>query len=211
MTPQIAVGICSVAGAILFFTAGFLFAKLKTTNGEKRELEKLKEENRILKSQNKKIAFLQETINKLEAENTLPYSNSIILNDDTPQPLISPAQKSLGGVFQRIANQLSEPETSHGAVLADHLGLVIAGTGNYIDEMAGMAAVFSNIRFKVTSMLPIDDINYIKIGNRQNLTLSILPFDIAANEVIITTLFVGPAPSRKEIKRIIKNAGRQAQ
>jgi hypothetical protein len=112
----------------------------------------------------------------------------------------------LGGSFQHIANQLSNLEGSRGVVLADDLGLPIAGTGDHMEAMAGLAAVFSDVCLKLESMLPFGDVDVMQISNRQNLTIAMRPFDIAAANIIITTLSVGAAPDRGTINRLIAEA-----
>ena len=87
--------------------------------------------------------------------------------------------------------------------MADDLGLLIAGTGNHIEGMAGMAAVFASICTKLDSLLPFGDISHLNISNLKDLTLSLYPIPMEEDTLVMATLSVGKGPDRARIMDLL--------
>ncbi|MFP3979891.1 MAG: hypothetical protein ACLFUY_00720 [Desulfobacterales bacterium] len=172
------------------------------------EMENLQEENSRLKTQQKAVREMESEIAALKSENANLKSMKIV-QDGPPQPELHFSEKGLGAVLQHLVNRLSESENARGAVLADELGLMIAGTGAHSEAMAGMAAVFSETSAQLQNMLPFGEIDHMQIVNRNDLTLMIRPLSVSDHELILTTLSVGQGPDRNTIKSLMQdNASR---
>ena len=166
-------------------------------------MDSLKEENRLLKSDSQELSQLKEENLRLKSENQQLKAMGII-QEPSPEPIAVNASEGLGGSFQSIVNQLSQSESSRGVALADDLGLLIAGTGDHVEGMAGMAAVFSTICAKLDSLLPFGDIRHLNISNQSGLNLSMYPVAIEEDTLVMTTLSVDEGPDRKTIEDALK-------
>ena len=179
--------------------------KAEKLEGLNKVVEALRDENSWLRSQLGEAEALKIEIDALKRENATLTAMGMIIEKPPSHAIASPLE-GLGGSFQNIANQLSGLEGSRGVALADDLGLLIAGTGDYMEAMAGMAAVFSDVCLKIGAMLPFGDVDAMKISNRQALTIAMMPFDIASTNVVVTTLSAGSVPDRETVSRIINQA-----
>ena len=179
-----------------------LLGKIESTEGLQKEFEGLRDENQWLKSQLSETKGLRDEIDELKKENARLNAMGAILDQPPPHSVSAPLE-GLGGAFQNISNRLSRLEGSRGVALADELGLLIAGTGEHMEAMAGMAAVFSEVCLKTEALLPFGKIDAMTISNRHDLTIAMQPFNIASVNVIITTLSVGNEPDRDTIANLI--------
>jgi hypothetical protein len=180
-----------------------LMKRVMQAEGQLKDFDDLRNENHWLKSELAETEARKDEIDELKRENARLNAMGMILEKPLSHSVPS-SHDGLGGSFQNVANQLSQMEGSRGVVLADDIGLAIAGTGDHMEAMAGMAAVFSDVCIKMDSLLPFGEIDAMKITNRQNLTIAMQPFDIASVNVIITTLSVGPEPNRETIDKLIE-------
>ncbi len=169
-----------------------------------REMESLKEENRTLKSNLVELEASHNEIARLKKENAKLNSMGIVIQEPPKPSTVLASPDGFGGACQNVVNQLSKPKTSRGVVLADELGLLIAGTGDHTESMAAMAAIFSTMSERVGSILPFSEIDQITIANMDKLTLTMQPYEIASDKLIVTALSVGPGPTREEVTELIK-------
>ncbi len=183
-----------------------LLARAGRLEGLLKDADTLRDENSWLRSQLAETEALKHRVDELKRENARLNAMGIVLEKPLSRSLASPLE-GLGGSFQRIADRLSCLEGSRGVVLADDLGLPIAGTGDHMEAMAAMAAVFSEVSLKLESLLPFGEIDLMRISNRHRLTLSMRPCEIASAGVIVATLSAGTEPGRDEIDRLIAEAG----
>lgn len=175
-----------------------------------KEHEQIQNENQDLKFKLKEAAQLEEKIEKLQSENAELRSRGITL-EGAPNPVSKPISEKasydgLGEIFENLVNQLSTGETSRGAVMADELGLLIAGTGKHMDALAVIAALFSEMYNKVKSIFPIGTVDCFEILNTQKVTIRIFPILIASNNLLIVTTSVGPGPDRETINNLLSES-----
>ncbi len=105
-------------------------------------------------------------------------------------------RKGLGGAFQSMVNRMSQMDGSLGVVVADELGLLVAGTGEHMETLAGMAAVYSDIDRNVTALIPFGEIDFIRIRGLENLNLTIQPFKLESEKLVLTAFTSGKMPDR---------------
>ncbi len=182
-----------------------LSVKVEMLTEQVEALERLREENRRLKSQTRAVKEMESEIKALQSENEKLHSMKIFW-DAPPQPVLPFSEEGLGAMFQQIVNRLCESEKSRGAVLADELGLLVAGVGDHAEPMAGMAAVFSEISTNLKTMLPFGKIDHLSIVNQSDLTLTMRPLSVAADkyELVLATLSVGEGPGRGTIENLMQ-------
>jgi hypothetical protein len=170
--------------------------------------EELQEENQALKVRVKEFSQLEAKIESLESEN-LELRSMAIAMEEAPKPIINPTSKKtvsydgLGEVFENIVTRLSAGETSRGTVMADELGLLIAGTGQHMESLAVMAALFSEMYSKMKSIFPIGSVDCFEIINTQKITIRIFPILIASNNLLIVSMSVGAGPDRTAINNLL--------
>jgi predicted regulator of Ras-like GTPase activity (Roadblock/LC7/MglB family) len=173
---------------------------------QQEDLDALRDENRSLQSGLAELAGLRKELERLKGENARLSSMGIVLQGSPPPPVMSSSPDGLGGAFQSMVNALSKNESSRGVVLADELGLLVAGTGDHTEPMAAMAAVFSTLNERVGSIFPIGPIDQIVIENTDDLTITMQPYEIATEKLVLTALSVGPGPDREAVLRLIEQA-----
>ncbi|MCF8026692.1 MAG: hypothetical protein K9K82_14540 [Desulfobacteraceae bacterium] len=180
-----------------------LSLRVEMLNEQLEEMEDLQEENSRLKAQQNAIQEMESEIAALKSENANLQSMKIV-QAGPPQPVMHFTEEGLGAVLQHLVNRLSESENARGAVLADELGLMIAGTGAHSEAMAGIAAVFAETSAQLQNMLPLGEIDHMQIVNQNDLNLTIRPLSVSDHEMILTTLSVGRGPDRNTIENLMQ-------
>ncbi|MFW6324565.1 MAG: hypothetical protein ACOC0U_05820 [Desulfovibrionales bacterium] len=183
-----------------------LSLKAELLNEQLRDLQTIQEENQSLKAQLGELDSLHKELERLKKENSRLQSLGIVLKEPPAKPKISPSTESLGQAYQDVVSKLSQDDSSRGVVMADELGLLIAGTGDHMEAMAAMAAVYSNVSNRIESMLPFGEIEQVVIENTEKLTITMQPYVVDADRVIITALTVGPGPTREYVTQVVKES-----
>ena len=165
-----------------------------------KELERLRQQNQELKSYKGRLKEKDAEIETLKSENAKLNSMKIFW-DAPPQPVANLPKEGLGQMFQHMVNRLSESETARGVALADELGLMIAGTSPHAEALAGMAAVFTETRTTLETMLPFGTIDHFSIVNQKGLSLKMRPVTISGHDLILSTLTAGEGPDSADPDR----------
>jgi predicted regulator of Ras-like GTPase activity (Roadblock/LC7/MglB family) len=172
---------------------------------QQKDLESVREENRNLMAALSEMDVVRREYERLQKENARLTSMGIILGRPAFQVSIPAVASGLGGTFRNIVERLSVAENSRGVVLADDLGLLVAGTGEHTEPMAAMAAVFSTVTQRMETIFPIGQISQIVIENADELTITMQPYEIGPDKLILTSLSVGPGPGRKDVVGLIED------
>ena len=176
-----------------------LQAENQALNEKLFEMENLKAQVAAMKSEKVRAN------NAAEFSEELLQSKQIAPEEITHLEFVS-EREGLGQVFQSLVDQISKLEGSRGVVVADKLGLLIAGIGDYMDSMAGMAAICPEVANVISAFMPFGDIDVIKITNMHNLTLTMQPFELDSEKLILTTLVKGEGPTREAITQFTQQA-----
>jgi predicted regulator of Ras-like GTPase activity (Roadblock/LC7/MglB family) len=171
-----------------------------------KDLDALRDENRTLQESLAVLEASKKEIVRLKEENAKLNSLGIVLKE-SPRPSSLPAAPDgLGGAFQNMVNTLSGEKSSRGVVLADELGLLVAGTGDHTESMAAMAAVFTTVSERMETVFPFGEISQIVIENMDELTITMQPYELASDRLILTALSVGPGPERASVAKLIERS-----
>lgn len=182
-----------------------LAAKLDFFKSELKELEHLRHEKHSLMARVSELEPLQEQVRVLKTE--IKRADFIKKSSLKPRPTgDSSAREGLGKVFQSIVNEISKLDGSHGVVVADELGLLIAGTGEHMDNMAAMAAIFSELDVKLSALIPFGSIVSIKISGLDDINITMHPFDMYSEKVVLTVLAIGEGPNHNTIAQLTQQA-----
>jgi hypothetical protein len=168
-----------------------------------KDLDILRDENRTLQSSVVELDASRKEIARLKTENAKLNSLGIVLKKPALQTVMPVSPDGLGGTFQTLVNQLSGDEDSRGVVLADELGLLVAGTGEHTESMAAMAAIYSTVSVRMDSIFPFGEISQIVVENTDELTITMQPYEIASEKLILTSLSVGPGPARESVVKLL--------
>lgn len=182
-----------------------LSSKLAFLKSQIKASERLQEENKTLMDRISALEPLEEQMDVLKAEK----KRTNLSEKSVAQPKISENlsdQEGLGKTFQSIVNQISQLDGSRAVVVADELGLLIAGIGDHMDRMAGMAAIFSEIDHKVSTLIPVGNIGSIRIKSVDNLNITMQPFSMDSERVILTIFATGDGPDQNTITQLTQQA-----
>ncbi len=184
-----------------------LTERLKVVEKDLQEIPALEKKNNelthaldLLNAKLKELDLLQ---NEIEPPPS-PISRQKIINAtvktpetaDTSADNASAGRNGLGGALQEMVNRISQMDGSLGVVVADELGLLVAGIGEHMENLAAMAAVYSDIHRNVTALVPFGEIELIRIRGLENLNLTMQPFKLESEKLVLTAFTSGKAPDR---------------
>jgi len=188
--------------------------ELNLLKSQLKDLDRLHDKNQSLSEQLTELETLKKQVEamkreKTRANNALKFAEELVQPEASSLEEIMPSDvsfkhESLGETFQAIVNQISKLEGSYGVVVADMLGLLIAGIGDHTDSMAGMAAIYSEIDNKISSLIPFGDIDMVKITNMNNLTITMQPFEMDSEKLILAILAKGDGLDHKTITQLTR-------
>lgn len=181
---------------------------LETTKKDLKDIEELEQKNHELTIQLKALKHQQQEIDLLQTDNEklreqvktfkVEKARGTAPSDSMPAKGVSD-HKELGKNLENMVKQIAEIDGSKGVVVADKLGVLIAGTGDQIDKMAAMAAIYTEMDQRMASLIPLNEIDVVKFQDSGSLTLAIHPFTIDSENLILTTLTNGKGPDRDAI------------
>ncbi len=180
-----------------------LAIKVEVLQSQVDEIEKLRQDNNTLAAQAEEANSLRDRVNTLEQENDSLRSLGITL-----QPAQKPHQplqetEGIGKYMDAVIYHLADFEGYRGAVLADNIGLAVAGSGEYMDSLAGMAAVFSKVEERIHSLFSFASVQKFNATDNNNLTLSAFPIAYGDNKLVLTMLSAGQSPAPEQIHELI--------
>ncbi|MGD9200576.1 MAG: hypothetical protein PVI26_03355 [Chitinispirillia bacterium] len=166
------------------------------------EIESLRKENEELKIKNKEFEIMRSKVHEIEAENAALRSKGLII-ESISKPETLKIKSGLSKALGQIVKKLTKSKDSRGVVVADELGLPVAGTSNNLNALAGMAAIFSIIDERIHTMLSLGKLEKLIIVDENNLTLTIFPFTILKERLMLTTLTLGSGPETSKVLKLI--------
>ncbi len=178
-----------------------LIEKLEFLKSQHQDIERLQVDNQELKEQILELEALKGQLKALKVEKARASAAAPASADSTkvrPFSKHKEFEKSLKG----MVNQIAQLEGAKGVVVADKLGGLIAGTGEHMDKMAAMASIYAEMDQRISTLIPFDEIDVIKIQNTDQLTLSMHPFSIDSENLILSTFTNGNSPDRGAITEL---------
>ena len=179
-----------------------LAIKVEVLSKKVNELESLRKENEELKMKNKEFEIIRSKVHEIEAENAALRSKGLII-ESVRKPETLKIKSGFGKTLDQIVKKLTKSKNSRGVVVADELGLPVAGTSNNLNALAGMAAIFSIIDERIHNMLSLGKLEKLIIVDDNNLTLTIFPFTILKERLMLTTLTIGSGPETSKVLKLI--------
>jgi predicted regulator of Ras-like GTPase activity (Roadblock/LC7/MglB family) len=181
MTPDLLVWLLSLTEAALFFAGGVLFALYRADATEKRG------------------ARAQEAP-RPTSEPTVAGEERGVYQSALANALVS------GEVLRGILDRETRHRDVAGAVIADDLGLVVAGKGALCDVLAAYGAVLAGIGEKTREVLPLRELRKLVIQDAADMTLTVRPIATADDQFALVTLTCGQqsgeAPASGSAERI---------
>ncbi len=167
------------------------------------KIESLRRENTMLREQNIELASFQEKVSSLESDNAILRTQNIVI-EKPARFQRTPTFNCLGKSLEEIIYQLAELEGCRGAVFADNLGLAVAGSGDNVDSLAGMAAVFTKVEERIHSLFSFGSMQKLIMSDDNQLTLTAYPFPLPDDNLVLTTLSVGSGPDMQQVRELMK-------
>lgn len=185
-----------------------LALKINVLSEQLRDLERMREENMKLKGRSEQMTHLEQEMAKLREENDSLRAQGLIKAVAPALPMLDKEgdEQGLGNALQRVINRLTSEKGARAAVLADELGLVVAGVGDTVDAMAAVSAIFSEINAKIRGVLPLGTLRQLTITDANELTFSAQPFETSSGQLVLATLIPGAPPSWKTVDEWITAA-----
>jgi hypothetical protein len=173
----------------------FQFAqdKLGTHLGAAENLSILRTEMHDLKGELDSLTRLREQVRDLRAENfALRNANSGMYR------VIEPLQQNDSDLRELSAEPLDT------AVLADHLGLPVAATGQLSAEsLAAVSGLATRVAVQVRELLPVGPIVTVQLVDRFGMVVTCKLFQLAGDDMAMTTMGNGN-PSEQALKETLR-------
>jgi predicted regulator of Ras-like GTPase activity (Roadblock/LC7/MglB family) len=185
MTPTASIWLASSIGAILFFVAGLLAAR-----------------RRALRERDELLGRVAQLTSELEAARTTIIPPPARAPRPPSQGAIPSTEQALDGVLRNLA----ATRGVRSAVLADELGLVIAGVGEDHNSLAGFGALLGGVATKAREFLPLGTFKRIELEDEHHATISASPLALHDGSIMLVTLTAGPAPSSVQVTRVLEDA-----
>jgi chromosome segregation ATPase len=183
-----------------------LALRINVLEEQLRELEQLREDNLRLKSHREENESLRKEIEQLQEDNA-NYQSLELVAKAPPKPKItfeeSSEDEGMGNTLQRLVEKLSQDISGRATVLADELGLVVAGIGDNADAMAAVSAIFAEINGRIRGVLPLGRLQQLLLVDENQLTYSAQPFKAVGGELVLATLTAGLPPTRERLIELL--------
>ncbi|MBW2734398.1 MAG: hypothetical protein JRH20_18580, partial [Deltaproteobacteria bacterium] len=183
-----------------------LSLKINVLSEQLRDLERMREENLQLKSRTEQFSLHEQEMADLREENDGLRSLGLI-KSAVPKPMLDKGgDEGLGNALQRMLGRLTSEHAARAAVLADELGLVVAGLGEDADAMAAVSALFTEINAKIRGVLPLGTLRQLTLTDENELTFAAQPFSTASGDLVLATLLPGNPPDWKQVDKWVSAA-----
>ncbi|MCP4700662.1 MAG: hypothetical protein GY862_27980 [Gammaproteobacteria bacterium] len=167
------------------------------------ELHKYREKVIELELKVSEIPRMEDSIERLSAENTTLRSLELI---HRPPPRLALSEKSegFGPVLESFLKRLSQHIDCRGGVLADEQGLPVVSSSKYAEELAVVAAIFDELADnKIPAGLPFSTLQQFSLVDENSVTITAQPFPISSGQLILISLSVGAGPDKELINQLI--------
>ena len=183
MTPMLLLWISAIAGAALFFAAGFLVAR--------RRVGDLQAELRALRGPVPVVAPPP-----MRVVSAAPRADGQRYTSDSLSALLDRLQASRGMCA---------------VALSDDLGLPIVGAGEDISSLAAFAGYIGDIGRKAGDFLPLGRVRRVTIEDEHDTTVTACPFEAGPARIALVALSRGPGPSPRQVSEVLQSAASMIQ
>jgi hypothetical protein len=195
MTPQVAIWLASVLGAICFFVAGYAAAAGRAGLLARRvrglEAELATEKERAARAAPPKVIV---NMPPPEAGSRIPEAGS-------RKPAAS-TEHALNEVLAR----LGATKGMRAVALADDMGLLLAGVGDAQGSLAAYGALLRQIAGRAREYLPLGGFHRVEVEDEQHAIVSACPLSIHDAELALITLTTGSPPTDTQVSRVLRDA-----
>nr|VFK58571.1 MAG: hypothetical protein BECKTUN1418D_GA0071000_10861 [Candidatus Kentron sp. TUN] len=204
------VWLLSVLGALSFFAAGYLLARVRAVS-LRQKLDKHKErlgeaEKRVEWLEERQVGFHEKQYPQENGKQVDHSSESIKKTSLLPIPSIPNVPGGLGNSLETFLEVLSRNiEGCQAAVFADEQGFPVAGIGEYEENLAIIAAACNEVSDRISNILPFGKLQEMRMIDENGLVAAVYSVPIDRQWLTLVLLSVGDSPKRKVVKRFIKD------
>lgn len=167
-----------------------LAIKVEVLSNQVGAMDELQKENEQLRAANEELAVLQEKVNMLESENDSYRAKGLAMSA-APRWNKVGTGNGVAKTAERLVQSLVSRDNNRGAVVADQLGLAVAGCAEQIDALAGVGGLFCSIDEKIHSLLPFGTLERFDCVDTNELHLSVFPVVLSKEKLMVTTISSG--------------------
>jgi myosin heavy subunit len=183
-----------------------LALRINVLEEQLRELEQLREDNLRLKSHREENESLRKEIEQLQEDNA-NYQSLELVAKAPPKPKItfeeSSEDEGMGNTLQRLVEKLSQDISGRATVLADELGLVVAGIGDNADAMPPSRPSSRRSTAESAACCRSGRLQQLLLVDENQLTYSAQPFKAVGGELVLATLTAGLPPTRERLIELL--------
>nr|VFJ64772.1 MAG: hypothetical protein BECKFW1821C_GA0114237_100645 [Candidatus Kentron sp. FW] len=201
--------------AFLFSGAGYLLARVRAVSLQ----QELDNRHQDLDKYKERLGEAEKRMEWLEGEPHVDPRGKAHLHETdsrTDYPLESIRNMSpsdipdvtggLGDSLEAFLRALSRNiEGCQAAVLADEQGLLVAGVGEYEENLAAIAAVCNEVGDRVGNILPFGKLQEMQMIDENGLAATIYFVPVDTQWLTLVLLSVGKSPGHEVVKQFIKD------
>ena len=192
--------------ALLFLGAGYLLARVRAVSLQQ-ELDKYKErlgeaEKRMERLEDERHVDSRRKEHPHETGSLTDYPSELIR--DVSLSDIPDVTGGLGDSSEAFLEALSRNiEGCQAAVLADEQGLLVAGIGEYEENLAAIAAVCNEVGDRMGDILPFGKLQEMQMMDENGLTTTVYSVPVDTQWLTLVLLSVGKSPRHEVVKQFI--------
>nr|VFK49680.1 MAG: hypothetical protein BECKTC1821D_GA0114238_108212 [Candidatus Kentron sp. TC] len=194
--------------ALLFLSAGYLLARIRMVSLQQ-EVDKYEErlgeaEKRMERLEDERPVDFRGKEYPHETGNLTDYSSESIRNISLSD--IPDATGGLGDSSEAFLEALSRNiEGCQATVLADEQGFLVAGIGEYEENLAAIAAVCNEVGDRMRDILPFGKLQEMQMIDEHGLVATVYSVPVDTQWLTLVLLSVGNGPGREVVKQFIKD------
>jgi uncharacterized protein YoxC len=170
-----------------------LHVQIEVLRNQLGELDQVRKENEALREQMDEMQSLRESVAHISAENAALRAKGVVVEQPSrPKTLKMPA--GLGSTLNDLLKRIGQTQGYRSAAVSDEIGLPVAGHGQWVDGLAGLAAIFGDIDERVQNNIAFGTLKKLIAKDVNDLTLTIQPLHMIADPLLLATLTVGEGP-----------------
>jgi hypothetical protein len=182
-----------------------LLVQLEVQTRRLRELEHHRDENAFLRRAANESGALRRRIEELSSELASLRAQGLIQSELLRPALPLPTGDGRGTseALQSLLDGIAAHPGMRAAVLADDLGLLIAGVGDHANPLAAFAGFLDGIAAKTREFLPMAPLRRVTVEDHNHATVSACPVVDGDARIALVTLTVGAAPSTEQMTSLV--------
>ncbi len=156
---------------------------------------------------------LKRTVEQLQKELASMRSTRTAAARAVPAPTAPPAvrlgtERGTEFALDRVLSKLVAQRGVEAVVLADDLGLPIAGAGDHTTALAALAGYLDDVTRKATEFTPLTTVQRLSIEDHASRAITVSPLTVGDSRIVLVALSSGATPSAAMMTKTLEGAAR---